>query len=58
MKFFGSSKSGTDQGEPASGRPSESHDEPPPDEHTRLLPSRLSSGGAYLSPDDPAVRCR
>lgn len=30
-------------------------DAPPPDEHTRLLPSRVDSSRGMLTPDDPAV---
>lgn len=43
---------------PHHGRPSRSRDDDdnaPPSEHTRLLPNRLGSNVAYLSPDDPAV---
>ena len=53
MKFWGS-KNNDDDG-PVEPRSSESHDGPPPDEHTRLLPNRLDSEPPYLSPDDPAV---
>ncbi|KAM4059518.1 integral membrane protein [Hirsutella rhossiliensis] len=30
-------------------------DQPPPDEHTRLLPNRVDSNRGMLRPDDPAV---
>lgn len=46
----------TNEEEEASGRPSGSYEGgPAPNEHTRLLPNRLDSDVAYLSPDDPAV---
>jgi len=55
MPFWSSKKDdgrGADSSDP---RASESHDGPPADEHTRLLPNRVDSEPPYLSPDDPAV---
>lgn len=53
MKKFFTSKRG--DGDAADQDP-ESHDRPEPDEHTRLLPNRITSDvPVYLSPDDPAV---
>lgn len=35
--------------------PPDEADQAPPDEHTRLLPSRVDSSRGMLTPDDPAV---
>ncbi|KAK5987314.1 hypothetical protein PT974_11439 [Cladobotryum mycophilum] len=54
MPLFSKAKPDYENGHDA---PNGSHDDgqPPPDEHTRLLPNRVDSTREFLNPDDPAV---
>lgn len=64
MPLFSKSdeRNGDTNGDHSNGRPrstsredEERVEQPPPDEHTRLLPNRLDSNRGLLQPDDPAV---